>query len=351
MFFAAAAGVLTAVALVSAAGLARGPENNHAPAKPAPKPAAQPAAKPATNHGAEPAKGPKSPAKAEEPPKAGEAKVGAKSAPAAERKIDAEGEPVAERPSKPKIGAVDGGITAEKGLALLAEGNARWVANQAENPAGEPSRRAKVAEDGQKPFVTVLTCADSRLPVERIFDRGVGEVFVVRVAGNIAGVSETGTVEYGLGHLKTPLLVVMGHSKCGAVAAAASGAEVHGAVGKILGTIRPAIERAKRNNPGADEKALVAAAVKENVWQTIFDLLKQSDEVRGMVERGEVKVVGAVCDVSTGKVDILGEHPWQSELMDVLASRKAGGAHHAAVEPTAAGAKAVQADEDHHDPH
>ena len=345
MVLAAAAGVLTALALVSTAGLARGPETNHAPA-----PSKQ-AAKPAPSHGAEPTKPQKSAAKGEEAPKTGEAKGGAKPAPAAERKIDAEAEPVAERPVKAKVAAVDGGISAEKGLALLAEGNARWVANQNENPADEPSRRAKVAEEGQKPFVTVLTCADSRLPVERLFDRGVGEVFVVRVAGNIAGVSETGTVEYGLGHLKAPLLVVMGHSKCGAVAAAASGAEVHGSVAKILDTIRPAIERAKRNNPGVDEKALVAAAVKENVWQTIFDLLKQSDEVRGMVERGEVKVVGAVCDISTGKVDILGEHPWQSELMDVLASRKPAGNHEAKAEPAAHGAKAAQADDGHGDEH
>lgn len=208
--------------------------------------------------------------------------------------------------------------TASEALAMLVEGNGRWVSGTPKNPNIATDRRATLAAEGQKPFVTVLTCADSRIPVERVFDRGVGEVFVVRVAGNIAGDSETGTVEYGLGHLHTPLLVVMGHTKCGAVAAAASGAQLHGKVGGLVSRIHPAVDRAKRNNPNADETTLAAAAVKENVWQTIYDLLRESDEVRAMVESGSVKVVGAVNDISTGKVDFMGEHPWQIELLTAL---------------------------------
>lgn len=217
--------------------------------------------------------------------------------------------------------SADGTITAEQALAFLTEGNARWVANTPQAPNTDSSRRADVAENGQKPFVTVLTCADSRLPVERLFDRGVGDVFVVRVAGNVAGESETGTIEYGVGHLKTPLLVVMGHTKCGAVAAAASGAEVHGHVADLVSQITPAVDRAKRANPNLTGADLAAAAVKENVWQTVFQLFKNSPEFLEAVQSGKLKVVGAVCDISTGKVEWMGEHPWQSELIAAFAPK------------------------------
>ena len=210
---------------------------------------------------------------------------------------------------------------AEGALARLQDGNARWVSDSETNPHTDPARRKALAEAGQKPFVTVLTCADSRIPVERIFDQGVGDVFVIRVAGNVAGVSETGTIEYGTGHLKTPLLVVMGHTKCGAVGAAATHAPVHGMVAKLVDSINPAVERVKRNNPGIDDKELAALTVKENVWQSVFDLYKNSSEVREMVASGKLKVVGAVYDIASGKVDFLGEHPWQNELLSALAGK------------------------------
>jgi len=296
---AAAGGALTAVAIALASGfgmIADPPKDSH----------------PSTGH-AEPAA--KSTTKAAPKPVA---------KPAASAPKDAHGEePVVEPKPKPRATAsVKDITTAEDALQALKDGNQRWVSGQPINPNTEPSRRALLADKGQKPFVTVLTCADSRLPVERMFDRGVGEVFVVRVAGNTAGVSETGTIEYGLGHLNTPLLVVMGHTKCGAVAAAATGAQLHGSLGKLIASISPAVDRAKRNNPGLDGNDLAAIAVRENVWQTVFDLYK-SPEIRGLVGQGKVKVVGALCDVSSGRVDWLGEHPWQSELMDALAKRDA----------------------------
>jgi carbonic anhydrase len=146
----------------------------------------------------------------------------------------------------------------------------------------------------------------------------VGDVFVIRVAGNVAGDSETGTIEYGVGHLKTPLLVVMGHTKCGAVAAAASGAQLHGKVGTLVSHINPAVDRVKQASPNADQTELAALSVKENVWQSIFDLYKNSDEIRAAARGGEIRVVGAVYDISTGKVEWLGEHPWQSQILDAL---------------------------------
>lgn len=219
-------------------------------------------------------------------------------------------------------------MDAESALDALRDGNMRWATNTPAHPNTESSRRQSV-EGGQKPFVTVLTCADSRIPVERVFDRGVGDVFVVRVAGNVAGVSETATVEYGVEHLHTPLLVVMGHTRCGAVAAAASGAEVHGMVARLLEGIEPAVERARRMNPELSGDALAAAAVRENVWQTIFDLYKSSEACRGMVQAGELTVVGAVYDIATGRVEWLGRHPWEIELIDAIATRNSHGDAHA----------------------
>jgi len=224
-------------------------------------------------------------------------------------------------------------------MTMLSEGNQRWVDGAATAPNTSPERRSDVADTGQKPFVTIVTCADSRLPAERIFDRGIGDLFVVRVAGNVMGTSETGTVEYGVGHLKTPLLVVMGHSKCGAVQAAVTNAEVHGSVRALVKQIQPAVERVKRNNPNADAKELMTLAIRENVWQSVFDLMKNSPEVRTLVAQGKLKVVGAVYDINSGKVQWLGEHPWQSELLDALAMRQNTGADEhakAAVPPSTA---------------
>jgi carbonic anhydrase len=258
---------------------------------------------------------------------------------AASKPADAHAEPAETMSASKPAGnalpsaASESAVTADQALALLTEGNARWVANAPQAPNTDSARRADVAENGQKPFVTVITCADSRLPVERLFDRGVGDLFVVRVAGNVAGGSETGTIEYGIEHLHTPLLVVMGHTKCGAVAAAASGADLHGYLGDLISQITPAVDRAKRANPGLTGNDLAAASVKENVWQTVFQLFKNSPECLAAVQAGKVKVVGAVCDISTGKVEWMGEHPWQRELLAAFAP-KADHAVHALNEGT-----------------
>ena len=287
--------------------------DDHGHAAPAKDPHAQPAAKPIT-----------------EAPKS-ERKEAAKSEAKTDAKTDAKTISMHGGESKPEpklmskvtsaASAADAPVTADAALKMLQEGNQRWVLDKDENPNTEPSRRAMVTERGQKPFCSILTCADSRLPVERIFDRGVGEIFVVRVAGNVAGTSETGTLEYANEHLKTPLFVVMGHTKCGAVAAAASGAVLHGALGELVSNIAPAVERVKRNNPEIDEKQIAPLAVKENVWQTITDLLKRSPEMRAAVSKNEIKIVGAVCDIATGKVEWMGEHPWQAELVEAFKVR------------------------------
>lgn len=215
------------------------------------------------------------------------------------------------------------GLLNEASLALLKEGNARFATDTPRHPNAGSARRAATAAEGQEPFVTVLSCSDSRAPVELIFDRGVGEVFTVRVAGNVADTDEIATIEYGVGHLHTPLLLVLGHTRCGAVTAVVKGAELHGSLPELVDNIKPAAERAKAATQ--NEKELIPIAIKENVWQSIHDILSHSGIIRGELANGNVSVVGGVYDLDTGKVEWLGEHPEQKAI---LASAPSAEEHH-----------------------
>ena len=201
-------------------------------------------------------------------------------------------------------------------LMLLKEGNTRFSTGKPQHPNQDSDRRTEVAK-GQEPFATILACSDSRDPVELIFDRGVGDVFVIRVAGNIAGLSELATVEYGVGHLNTPMLIVMGHTKCGAVTAVAKGAELHGHLHALADKIKPAVEKAKAGTTDSDE--LVPRAIQANVWQAIEDIIKQSSVVREKLAAGKVSILGAVYDLESGKVTWLGQHPAEDSLIALAA--------------------------------
>lgn len=207
-------------------------------------------------------------------------------------------------------------VSPAEALKRLEEGNARYVAGKSQCPHADAARIKETGEHGQHPFVSMLACSDSRVPVERIFDQGVGDIFVIRVAGNVCAVDETGTIEYGVGHVGTPLVVVLGHSSCGAVTAAATGAEVHGSTAALVEHIRPAVEIARHTHPDATKEELISAAVEDNVWQAISDLFSQSPEVRERVEAGKLKVVGALYNVHDGSVKWLGEHPEQAKLLE-----------------------------------
>jgi len=200
----------------------------------------------------------------------------------------------------------------EEALARLKEGNARYVSGNATHPDQSIAYRKDLA-NGQTPFAAILSCSDSRVPPEIIFDQGLGDLFSIRVAGNVADTDEIGTIEYGVGHLNTPLLVVLGHTKCGAVTAVVTGAEVHGSVQKLVEHIVPAVTKAK--SVGATGDQLVEAAIVNNVWNSIADLLKRSPEAKDLVAKGKLQVVGAVYNLETGEVKWIGEHPEQKELL------------------------------------
>lgn len=207
------------------------------------------------------------------------------------------------------------GVTPEQAIQRLQEGNSRFQAAKSVHPHIDASTLHKTAAEGQHPFATVLTCSDSRVPVELVFDYGVGDIFVVRVAGNVCGVHEAGAIEYGVDHLKTPVLVVLGHSGCGAVTAVATDAKLHGNIPALVRSIRPAVEDAKKDHPDLHGKELVPAATQCNVWHAIADLFAQSPMTRELVAEGKLKVVGAIYQLDNGKIEWLGPHPEQARLL------------------------------------
>ncbi len=206
-------------------------------------------------------------------------------------------------------------LTAEQALKSLQDGNARYAAAKPIHPDQSAERRTDLAAS-QNPFAAVLSCADSRVPTEVVFDQGLGDLFTVRVAGNTAGVVELGSLEYGVEHLGTPLLLVLGHSKCGAVSAVVQGAKVHGNIPEAIAPIGLAVEKARAAHPGAGQDQIVAESVRLNVWQTIDTLFAQSPIVRERVKAGKLKVVGAVYDLETGTVNWLGEPVNLTDLLN-----------------------------------
>lgn len=193
-------------------------------------------------------------------------------------------------------------IAPGEAIERLKDGNDRYAAGNSVRPDATAERRKETLVGGQHPFATVVSCSDSRVPVEILFDQGIGDVFVVRVAGNVCNGDEIATVEYGVEHLGTTAIVVLGHTKCGAVTAVAQGAELHGNLRSLVHNIYEAVDKAKQSNSNLQGDALVAAAVEANVRQSIADLLENSPEVRERAETGKLKIVGAIYDIGEGRV-------------------------------------------------
>jgi carbonic anhydrase len=218
--------------------------------------------------------------------------------------------------------ASSAGLSADVSLRLLKEGNARYREGKLRHPHQGRERRALTSAQGQHPLAVVLTCSDSRVPPEIIFDQGIGDLFVVRVAGNVAATAEIGSIEYAVDHLATPLVVVLGHTQCGEVAAVVDEAKLPPNLAALVEPIQPAVAKAREANTKAARDVLLAAAIKDNVWQAIADLLQQSPIVREKVRDGQIKVLGALYDLDSGQVQWLGAHPEQGKLVGV----KKGGA-------------------------
>jgi carbonic anhydrase len=187
----------------------------------------------------------------------------------------------------------------KQSLKKLIDGNKRYVACKQQYPRQDARRRKEVSK-GQKPFAVIVGCSDSRIPPELIFDQGLGDLFVVRLAGNIVDIFALGSIEYAVEHLGTKLVVVLGHGKCGAVTAATQSADAPAHVGAIVKAIQPAVKKA-RKLPGD----LVDNAIRANAT-LVADKIKSSRPILAeMSEKGEIKVIGAYYDIETGGVELL----------------------------------------------
>jgi len=200
----------------------------------------------------------------------------------------------------------------DKVIAMLKAGNKRFIEGISNHPHINLGRLIQCGKESQNDhaYATVITCSDSRVPVELIFDAGVMDIFVIRVAGNVCDVDEIGSIEYGLAHVRTPVLVVFGHTQCGAVTAVThavygTGHALERNIPPLVDNIEPAVRRAMSKHPELHGDDIIPYAIEENIWQGIEDLFMNSPATRNLVKSGTVKVVGAIYDVSTGKIEWL----------------------------------------------
>jgi carbonic anhydrase len=186
-------------------------------------------------------------------------------------------------------------MTPDQALQALMQGNQRFVNGTLENPRRNMARLAEISKS-QKPFAAILGCADSRVPSEIIFDQGFGDLFICRIAGNVATPEEIGSLEFGTLVLGAKVIMVMGHERCGAVDATIKGAQVPGQIASLLDAIKPALKNS--GNQTGDE---LEKATKANVLFQI-ERLKASPVISQLIQEEKLTIVGGYYDLDTGRV-------------------------------------------------
>jgi carbonic anhydrase len=203
------------------------------------------------------------------------------------------------------------GVAPDEAWNMLSKGNERFVRGLALNPHRDAELRRRLSRR-QQPWAVVVTCADSRLSPEILFDAGLGDLFVVRNAGNsVQGSINTASIEYAVDHLRSNLVLVLGHSSCGAMTAAVQGEprDDHHSMDELAAVLKVPVDQAKDAVVGLKGKALLDEAIERNVLFQMKELLKTSPLIAAEAEKGTVKVVGGIYDLETGRVRWLGEHP------------------------------------------
>lgn len=195
------------------------------------------------------------------------------------------------------VAAGSAAVSADEAVKMLVAGNQRYAAGHLRHPHQTMVQRRKVVE-GQHPFAAVLSCADSRVPPEIIFDEGLGDLFVTRVAGNTADNAVLGSLEYSAEHLHVPVIVVLGHTGCGAVTAAVEGGEIHDHVRGLVDALKPAVDKAKSMSGDVKTNAVYA-----NVDMTVARLRASEPTLGKLVRENKLRIVGAVYDLKTGRID------------------------------------------------
>ena len=190
-----------------------------------------------------------------------------------------------------------GKLNSDQALKILMDGNKRYISSRSTHPHQTHERRVELKK-GQNPFAVILGCSDSRVPPEVIFDQGLGDLFVVRVAGNITGKNVSASIEYAVAHLGTSLVVVLGHSDCGAIKSCASNTHFGGNLHDLVSKLEPALEKA-REIPGD----LIDNAAKINA-KMVAEILSSSVPVpSGQVGTEALKIVAAYYDLDSGNVE------------------------------------------------
>ena len=178
---------------------------------------------------------------------------------------------------------MSGQLTLDQAMTQLLRGNERFVAGRPDHPHQSAQRRRAVSRSGQQPFAIILSCADSRVPPEIIFDQGLGDLFVIRVAGNVLDDIILGTIEYAVEHMHVPLIMVLGHDQCGAVTAAVKGVEVRNHIQSLAEALRPAVEIAR-----TQEGDLISNTIDVNVQQAILTLRASEPVLIGACAAGQL---------------------------------------------------------------
>ncbi len=186
-------------------------------------------------------------------------------------------------------------------LSILVEGNKRFT----QNAQASRNLQTQVLETsgGQHPFAVVLSCIDSRVPAELVFDQGIGDIFSARLAGNIVNEDVLGSIEYGCKVAGSKVVVVMGHTKCGAVTSACKHVEL-GNITPLLNKIKPAVDAIKTGNEPFTAEEIEQVSI-ENVKQSIAQIRRESPILAEMESNGEIKIVGAQYNVADGTVEFL----------------------------------------------
>lgn len=192
-------------------------------------------------------------------------------------------------------------ITGEEALQKLMDGNARFVSGNVTHPNQSADRRTELVA-GQHPFAIVVGCSDSRIAPEVAFDQGLGDIFVVRTAGQVIDNASLGSIEYGVEHLGVPLIVVLGHDSCGAVKATAEGGEATGHLDSLVNFIQPAVDEAKASG---NESEIVDLAIDNNIENIVEQLSTSQPILSEKVEKGELMIIGARYHLDDGSVDVM----------------------------------------------
>ncbi|WP_448377702.1 carbonic anhydrase, partial [Fervidobacterium sp.] len=190
-------------------------------------------------------------------------------------------------------------------LGKLKYGNEQFAKGALQTPKVDEMTRYTLETEGQRPFAVVVACSDSRVPPELVFNQGLGDLFVVRVAGNIVNEENLASIEYAVEHLKVPLIVVLGHTHCGAVKAAVDGQSLEGHLPHLVAHIDPVIRQLRHTHPHLKGDALIERVTQENVRHTIRVILERSEIVRKQYEAGKVQFAGGVYHLREGKVEWL----------------------------------------------